>query len=104
MTGDSGGDWVVVRRNTCVNPGQVGIGVSGGHYIIVEDNEVRSGQFSWTNTGIYVWDWLPDDGRSCGDHTIRSNVSVWTNREGNSNPFWNRKNCSNLVIEGNSWQ
>jgi parallel beta-helix repeat protein len=90
LVGDNGGSHVVVRGNTLINPGQVGIGVAGGQNISVVDNLVVSEAFPWSNVGIYVWDQY-DTG--CEGIEVRGNVVEWYNSTGGVNPFWDAGNC-----------
>lgn len=101
MTGDVGGSYQVIRNNTLVNPGQVGIGVSGGTNITVDGNTVISSSFPWTNVGIYVWRYtgsLP-----CHSHTVTNNQVSWFNSAGQRNSFWNGGNCGTITMSGNDW-
>ena len=99
MTGDVGGSYQVIRGNTCINPGQVGIGVSGGTNITVDDNTVVSDSFSWTNVGIYVWRYTGS--QPCHSHTVTNNQVAWFNSSGNRNSFWNGGNCGSITIVSN---
>lgn len=101
MLGDNGGSWQVARRNVLRDPGQVGIGASGGSHITVTDNTVSSSSHSWSNVGIYAWDWK---GAGCSDVTIAHNRVEWTDANGAAKPFWDGGNCSNLTVSDNSWQ
>jgi hypothetical protein len=101
MLGDGGGSWQIARNNTLIDPGQVGIGASGGSYITVADNRVTSDSHPWSNVGIFAWDW---DGSGCANVLITGNQVSWVKADGSQNSFWNGQNCSNLNIDGNSWQ
>lgn len=101
MTGDGGGSWQTIRNNVLVNPGQVGIGVSGGTNITVDGNTVISSSFPWTNVGIYVWRYtgtLP-----CNSHTVTNNRVSWFNSAGSRNSFWNGGNCGTITMFGNDF-
>lgn len=101
MTGDYGGSYQLVTRNTLVDPGQYGIGVAGGHDIVIENNIVVAKQNFFTNVGIYAWDQSPS--KDCRDVTIKNNKVKWINSKGSSNPFWNGGNVDNLVVQGNDF-
>jgi len=102
MLGDNGGSWQVARNNILQDPGQVGIGVSGGTNITVVGNIVSSSSHPWTNVGIYAWDW---NGSGCSNVTItNNNVPEWAHADGHLYVFWDGGNCSNLTVTDNSWQ
>ena len=94
LVGDNGGSHMVVRGNTLINPGQVGIGVAGGQNISVVDNLVFSEQFPWSNVGIYVWDQYDTD---CEAIEVRGNVVEWYNSAGEVNPFYDAGNCGEVA-------
>lgn len=93
LVGDNGGTHTVVRGNTLINPGQVGIGVAGGRNIVVVDNLVFSESFPWTNVGIYVWDQYESN---CGDIEVTGNVVEWYNGSGDPNRFFDAGNCGQV--------
>lgn len=101
MTGDVGGSYQVIRNNVLVNPGQVGIGVSGGTHVTVSGNTVISEALPWSNVGIYVWRYtgsLP-----CHSHTVTNNRVSWFNSSGQRNSFWDGGNCGTIVMSGNDF-
>ena len=101
MTGDQGGSWQVVRRNVIVNPGQYGIGVAGGHDILIENNDVYAEREYFTNVGIYAWNQY--NGANCYNVTIKDNIVDWTSKSGTKNPFWDGGNVQNLRVEDNTF-
>lgn len=102
MTGDVGGSWQTIRRNVLVNPGQVGIGVSGGTNVVVEDNEVYSAAHPWSNVGIYVWRYTGT--QPCGNHTVQRNKVDWRRSNGARNSFWDGGNCGTISgLSSNDW-
>ena len=90
MAGDFGGHDIEIRRNRLIDPGQYGIGVSGGNNITVEDNQVLGREQSFTNVGIYVW---AQSGQACSNITVRNNYVRWTNKKDKPNPWWDGGNC-----------
>lgn len=102
MLGDVGGAYQVARNNVLVNPGQVGIGISGGTNNKVLNNTVITSPFSWTNVGIYVWRYtgsLP-----CSGHEVSGNRVSWFNSAGSRNSFWNGGNCGPITMVGNDFE
>jgi hypothetical protein len=64
MLGDAGGSYQEAIGNIGVNPGQVGIGIAGGHHIKVEGNTMYSAAWDSSNVAYYSALYSP----SCGDH------------------------------------
>jgi hypothetical protein len=94
LVGDSGGSHQVVRDNTLINPGQVGIGVAGGQSIRIVDNMVFSESFPWSNVGIYVWDQYQTE---CGGIEVTGNMIQWQNSEDQANPWYDAGNCGEVL-------
>ena len=91
MTGDANGSFIFVSGNVCTNPGQVGIGVAGGHDITVTGNTITSSSLPWSNVGGYVWDFYGSG--SCYNITYANNDVEWYNSSGSRNDFWNGGGC-----------
>ncbi len=100
MLGDANGSYQTARNNTLTNPGQVGIGVAGGNYIVVDDNTVTSISHPWSNVGIYVWN---QNSSPCGSITVTNNKVNWINDDGRANPRWFASNCGTITQSGNDW-
>lgn len=105
MTGDNNGSYVLVQDNILVNPGQVGIGVAGGHHIQVLDNKIFGAQNSISNVGLFVWNWTGNPpGTVCHSHTVSGNEVHWTNSDGNLNPSWDSETCGTVTgWSNNTW-
>lgn len=102
MVGDLGGSNIVVKGNSLVNPGQVGIGVPGGSNIKVVGNSVFSGPHPWSNVGIYVWN--QSDG-GCSGIEVSGNRVEWYHADGSLNPAWDGGNCGAIAgWESNDWE
>jgi nitrous oxidase accessory protein NosD len=86
MLGDGGGSNVIVRENTCLSPGQVGIGVASGTNIRVIGNVIYGAPRVDSNVGIYVWNQYPSDMANIevSNHRVR-----WYQQSGSENPYWN---------------
>ncbi len=93
MLGDGGGEYQRAVGNVGVTPGQVGIGLSGGHYIEATDNLMYSDSWAESNIAFYSADY---GSGGCGNHIVRNNRASWTNRDGISNSFWAGGSCSPL--------
>lgn len=83
MLGDGGGSHIVARNNTLVNPGQVGIGVSGGTDIHVTGNTVYGEKRTGSNVGIYVANY--SGAAAMGGIEVGSNTVSWKNASGVNN-------------------
>jgi hypothetical protein len=101
LVGDNGGQYLEVRDNLLVNPGQVGIGVAGGTDIRVLDNLVFSESHPWSNVGIYVWDQYDSE---CGRVEVSGNHVEWYNSSGVSHPRFDAGNCGRIIgWDDNNW-
>lgn len=71
MLGDAGGSYQQAVGNIGVNPGQVGIGIAGGHHIKVEANSMYSAAWDSSNVAYYSALYSP----SCGNHQFPGTAS-----------------------------
>ena len=62
--GDGCGAHMVIRHNTFLSPGQVGIGIACGTDIHITDNIIYGEMRPLSNVGIYIWN------QYTGDHGI----------------------------------
>lgn len=76
MLGDSDGGYQEAVGNIGVNPGQVGIGIAGGHHIKVEANKMYSTAWESSNVGYYSAKYSP----SCSNHTFPASDRSTSNR------------------------
>jgi hypothetical protein len=90
--GDYGGAWIRVENNKLVNPGQQGIGVGGGHDIVVTGNQVFSVQKPWSNIGMFIW---AQAGAACNNISLTNNRVSFTNKNGVINNWWYGGGCTN---------
>lgn len=93
MLGDGGGSHVVVRGNTLVNPGQVGIGVAGGSDIHVTGNTIYGQVRPYSNVGIYTW----AQGAPCSDIEVGGNTIDFTNYASTPSAVWDGGNCGPIA-------
>lgn len=77
MLGDGGGRFQEAVGNIGINPGQVGIGIAGGHHIKVEANKMYSTAWDSSNVAFYSADYSPG---SCGTHIFPGSNSSTPNR------------------------
>jgi len=103
ILGDNGGSWQVVEDNIYHDPGQIGIGISGGEHMWVRRNIVTSAQHPWSNVGIVSWAWN-EASKPCSDTHVVDNTVDWVNAAGNQNPYWSNGSCGPVELTGNSWQ
>jgi len=88
MLGDGGGKYQEAKDNIGVNPGQVGIGASGGEHIKVTNNIMFGENWVESNVAYYSANYsgLPD--YTCNDHIFPGpgistpNKANWTNSNG----------------------
>jgi parallel beta-helix repeat protein len=101
MLGDGGGSHIVVRYNTYLSPGQVGIGVPSGTDIHITDNTLYGATRPSSNVGIYVWN---QASTACNSIEIARNQVRWYRSDGVENPYWNAGNCGTVSGEStNNW-
>lgn len=99
MLGDCGGKYQQAVGNVGVNPGQVGIGLSGGSHIEIRENLMFSNTWEESNVAFY----------SCGNnkrgyyghHVVRNNRANWLNHDGRQNTFWTDGSSKPLTVSGN---
>jgi hypothetical protein len=108
MLGDGslGGSYITATNNILLNPGQVGIGVAGGSFISVLNNQLYGKQFPFSNVGMYTWNQstLP-----CDNITVSGNSVCFVDKLNIQSEFWNGSKyngssvITNLVITKNNW-
>lgn len=76
MLGDAGGGFQEAVGNIGVNPGQVGMGVAGGHDIKVEANKMYSAAWDSSNVAFYSAKYS----QNCGNHIFPGPGSSVPNR------------------------
>ena len=101
MIGDNGGSHIIVRNNTYLNPGQVGIGISGGSDIHILNNIIYGAQRTLSNIGMYVWN---QGGPASSGIEVGGNRVWWKNAAGSVSAYWDAGNCGTVTGTGNVWQ
>lgn len=86
MIGDAGGSHIVVRKNTVLTPGQVGIGIVGGADNHVVNNVLYDVRRVNDNVGLSCYN--PSGSNPFGPHEISGNRVFWLDANGNPNPIW----------------
>ena len=94
--GDVDGSYQTAENNILVDPGQYGIGISGGHHLILRNNKVYAKQQSFTNVGITACNWYTDIAAS-HDITISNNEINYKNSSGQLNNWWFASNVGTIV-------
>jgi parallel beta-helix repeat protein len=83
--GDTGGSYESASNNMLVNPGQMGLSISGGDHISLLNNQVFAVKQSFTNVGIVVW---AQAGASVTNPTVSGNKIKYINAAGAENDSW----------------
>jgi parallel beta-helix repeat protein len=83
--GDTGGSYEVASNNILVNPGQMGLSISGGDNMSFINNTVYSAEQSFTNVGVVVWG---QEGYSVTNPTVSGNKVKFINSSGAENDSW----------------
>ncbi|TWJ00651.1 parallel beta helix pectate lyase-like protein [Mucilaginibacter frigoritolerans] len=83
--GDTGGSYESASGNILVNPGQMGLSVSGGDHISFTNNTIFSAAQSFTNVGIVVWG---QAGYAVTNATVSGNQVNFTNSANVENDQW----------------
>jgi len=84
--GDSGGSYIYASNNIIVNPGQMGIAISGGDHISAVNNQIYARSQYFTNVGIVVYDGIP--GQFATNATVSGNQVNFTNSNNYLNNAW----------------
>jgi parallel beta-helix repeat protein len=84
--GDSGGSYIYASNNIIVNPGQMGIAISGGNHISAVNNQIYAKSQYFTNVGIVVYDGIP--GQYATSATVSGNQVNFTNSNNYLNNAW----------------
>lgn len=98
IIGDGAGSpkngWTIVRNNTLLTPGQVGIQHIDGTGITTETNIVYGEKRPLNNNPITSWEGSPRG-------VIRDNRYCWTNNDGSQPAPWMHQNPSGMVLTNN---
>ncbi len=94
LLGDNGGSHIVVRNNTLLNPGSVGMGIASGTDIHITDNTIYGQQRVSSNVGIYVWN---QSANLCSGNEVARNRVKWFKADGTMNPGWDAGNCGSVT-------
>jgi len=101
--GDDGGSYQIAENNILVNPGQYGVGVSGGTNMAILNNKIYAARSRFTNVGICVWNQYTNISASSGI-TVSGNKVNWTNSAGILNSCWYGGNCGTIAgWNNNAW-
>ncbi|MGZ6342534.1 MAG: right-handed parallel beta-helix repeat-containing protein [Candidatus Limnocylindrales bacterium] len=101
MSGDASGSHIIVRNNTYLSPGQVGIGVPGGTDIHILNNTIYGATRPSSNVGIYVWN---QSSSACSGIEVGGNKVKWFRDDGVQNPAWDAGNCGSVASwSTNDW-
>ncbi|MDD4728552.1 MAG: right-handed parallel beta-helix repeat-containing protein [Dysgonamonadaceae bacterium] len=95
--GDWGGSYQIAEDNILVNPGQVGMGMAGGHDMTFKNNKIYAKRQPFTNVGLVIHNWTPDKTGKSYNITIDNNQINWTNSDGNYNTAWVSNSMREIV-------
>lgn len=85
--GDMSGSYQIAENNILVNPGQYGIGISGGNNMTLRNNKVYGQISSFTNVGATACNWYQDLSES-HNITVANNIINFTHHDGYMNNWW----------------
>ncbi len=94
--GDMSGSYQIAEDNILVNPGQYGIGISGGQNMTLQNNKVYSTRQSFNNVGIVGANWYENLGQT-SNITIANNAINFTHRDGYLNNWWYMGNLGQVI-------
>ena len=94
--GDWGGSYQIAEDNILVNPGQVGMGMAGGHDLTIRNNKIYSAKQPNSNVGLAIVNWTSKDTGESYNIVVENNDINWTNKEGNQNLWWIYDNMNHL--------
>lgn len=83
--GDTGGSYEVASGNILVNPGQMGLSISGGDHMSFINNTVYATAQNFTNVGVVVWG---QAGYSVTNPTVSGNKINFKNSSSAENDNW----------------
>ena len=95
LAGDNGGSYQLFENNICVNTGNEGIEVAGGHDITVSNNIFYSPQTTVSGVGISVYNQCSTD--QCYNITVQNNQINWTHYSGVLNNLYNAGNSGGIT-------
>lgn len=88
LIGDGGGSYQIAEDNILVDPGQYGIGVAGGHNMILRNNKVFGKKQYFSNVGMQVCNWYEKEGVQSHTITAENNILNYRNKNGQVNNWW----------------
>jgi len=83
--GDTGGSYETASNNIIVNPGQMGLSISGGDHLSFINNTVFAKAQYFTNVGVVVWG---QAGARVTNSTVKGNKVNFTNSSYAQNDSW----------------
>ena len=101
LMGDWGGSYQIAEDNILVNPGQYGMGIGGGHDIILRNNKIYAKQQPFTNVGLSICNWTQKETGPSSNIIVENNSINWTNKEGAISTAWVYENMHDACPD---WQ
>ncbi|MFA5623862.1 MAG: hypothetical protein WC966_02235 [Bradymonadales bacterium] len=98
LAADFGGDYITIRNNFLLNPGQYGVAIAGGKHNKLLDNIMYSDTvFPWSNVAVIVWgQGNSTSPETCNNHEVRGNRVFYLSKNGFGGA-WNGKNCGEVA-------
>ena len=93
--GDLSGSYQLAEDNILVNPGQYGIGISGGQNMTLRNNKVYGSRQSFSNVGIVAANWYENLGQT-QNITVSNNIVNYTHKDGYVNNWWYAGNIGTI--------
>jgi parallel beta-helix repeat protein len=105
LIGDLGGSYQIAEDNILVNPGQYGMGIGGGHSMIMRNNKVYSKSEYYTNVGYSIANWSESQSGKSHTITFEGNTVNYANRDGvTGNSWWIAENMKPVAgVETNRY-
>jgi hypothetical protein len=98
IVGDGGGSakngWIIVRRNTLLTPGQVGLQIIDGPGLQIYDNVIVAERRRQNNNPMTTWEGNPKG-------VVRDNRYLWTKEDGSTPAPWSHNGWSGIDFRGN---
>ena len=98
LAADFGGDYITIRNNILIDPGQYGIAIAGGKHNKLLNNIVYSDTvFPWSNVAVIVWgQGNTTTPETCNNHEVRGNRVFYLSKNGFGGA-WNGENCGEVA-------
>lgn len=97
LIGDIGGAYQIAEDNILVDVGQYGIGIGGGHDMILRNNKVFGKRQYFTNVGVSICNWYEEQLGKSYNITVEKNIVNFIHSEGRLSNWWYAQNMEPIV-------